>query len=355
MRSRLFDAAGVACVLALLYLERHLAPVPILVIGTVMALTLLLRRAYPVPVAAAVYGLALVQLAVRPAVRMVDVCVLIAMYSVVKYQKKLLWGIVAGGGAAVGVLIAAVTEWRNHTGSFWIVFSVVGAVTATVWVSAYSVRTRRLYIASLEEERDQLARLIAADERAAIARELHDVIAHSLSVMIVQADGAAYVVETSPAEARQALDTIASTGRTALTDMRRVLAVLRGPAVAPEDRRRPRLADLAESGLALRIEGSAGELGAAEELTVFRIVQESMTNTLRHAGPGASLVVQLERSGNDLLITATDDGTASTGGASDGHGLVGMRERVAMHGGTFAAGPLDGGGWQVRAAIPVSG
>ncbi|GAA3305081.1 two-component sensor histidine kinase [Dactylosporangium vinaceum] len=354
MRSRLFDAAGVACVLALLYLERHLAPVPILVIGTAMALCLLLRRAYPVPVAAAVYGLAVVQVAVRPAVRMVDVCVLIAMYSVVKYHRRLLWGIVAGGGAAAGVLIAALVEWRSDTGSFWTVFSVVGAVTATVWASAYSVRTRRLYIASLEEERDQLARLMAADERAAIARELHDVIAHSLSVMIVQADGAAYVVQTSPAEARQALDTIAATGRAALTDMRRVLAVLRGPSAVVEERRRPRLADLAESGLALRIEGSAGELGAAEELTVFRIVQESMTNTLRHAGAGASLLVRLERSDGTLAITATDDGPGSVAGA-EGHGLIGMRERVAMHGGTFAAGPVDGGGWQVRATIPVSG
>jgi signal transduction histidine kinase len=289
VRSRLFDAAGVACVLALLYLESHLAPGPILIIGTGMALALLFRRAHPVPVAAAVYGLALVQLAVRPAVRMVDVCVLIAMYSVVKYHPRLRWGVLAGGGAAAGVLIAAITEQHN-TGNFWTVLAVVGAVTATVWVSAYSVRTRRLYIAALEEERDQLARLIAADERAAIARELHDVIAHSLSVMIVQADGAAYVVESSPAQARQALDTIASTGRSALLDMRRVLAVLRGPAVA--DRRRPRLEDLADSGLALRIEG---------------------------------------------------------------YGLIGMRERVAMHGGTFAAGPVDGGGWRVRAAIPVSG
>jgi signal transduction histidine kinase len=365
VRARLFDAGVTAGVLGLLYLERGLAPPPIAAIGAAVAVALLFRRAHAVPVAAVVYGLALVQLAVRPAVRMFDVAVAIAMYAVVKYEPRPVWGILAGGGAAVGVVLAATAEQHN-TGNFWTVFSVVGAMTAAVWVTAYSVRTRRLYIASLEEraatlerERDHLARLAAADERAAIARELHDVIAHSLSVMIVQADGAAYTLDPAAGEARQALDTIAATGRGALSDMRRVLSVLRGP--AQPDRRRVGLADIAElagaSGLALRVEGEAGALAAAEELTAYRIVQESITNTLRHAGPGASLTVCLERSAAVLTITATDDGAGGRAvpGGTEGHGLVGMRERVAMHGGAFAAGPLPGGGWRVRAEIPVAG
>ncbi|WP_433047391.1 sensor histidine kinase [Dactylosporangium sp. CS-033363] len=362
MRARLFDVGVTACVLGLLYLERDLAK-PFLVgaIGVAMALALLFRRAYPVPVALAVCALGIAQLAVHPAVRMFDVVAVIAMYSVVKYQQRLFWGVLAGAGAAVGVVLAAWAEQRN-TGNFGIVFTVLGAITVAAWVTAYSVRTRRLYVETLEEraatlqrERDHLARLTAADERAVIARELHDVIAHSLSVMIVQADGAAYVVDPAAVEARKALDTIAATGREALLDMRRVLAVLRGP--SDGDRRRVSLGDLSEladaSGLRLRLEGEAGPLGAAEELTAYRIVQESMTNTLRHAGPGAALTVLLERSQDRLVITATDDGTAR-GAFSEGHGLVGMRERVAMHGGTFRAGPVDGGGWRVRAEIPVA-
>ncbi|WP_432991301.1 sensor histidine kinase [Dactylosporangium sp. CA-233914] len=375
MRARLFDAAVVACVLALLYLERGLAPPGVAAIGVVMALALLARRVRPVPVAAAVYTLAIAQLLVRPAVRMFDVCVVIAMYSVVKYQPRALWGILAGAGAAVGVLVAAVAEQHNN-GNFWVVLDVIGAITVSAWVTAYSVRTRRLYVASLEEraatlerERDHLARLAAADERAAIARELHDVIAHSLSVMIVQADGAAYTLDPSATQARQALDTIATTGRDALDDMRRVLAVLRGSSVladsaADSDRRRVGLAelgDLAEragaAGLKVRIEpaGDLAALGAAEELTAYRVVQESVTNALRHAGAGASLTVRLELTGDRLTITATDDGTGGPVAPGAGHGLVGMRERVAMHGGTFAAGPGDGGGWRVRAEIPVTG
>ncbi|MER7281502.1 sensor histidine kinase [Dactylosporangium sp. NPDC000244] len=363
MRARLFDIGVTACVLALLYLERDFARPPALAaILVAMPLTLLFRRAYPVPVALVVCGLAIAQLAVRPAVRMVDVAALIAMYSVVKYQPRLVWGIVAGAGAGIGVLLAATAEHHN-AGNFWTVFAVLGAITVAAWVTAFSVRTRLLYVASLEEraatlqrERDHLARLTAADERAAIARELHDVIAHGLSVMIVQADGAAFTLDPSAAQARQALDTIAATGRDALTDMRRVLAVLRGPGTL--DRRRVGLADVAElaaaSGLTLRVEGEAGPLGAAEELTAYRIVQESMTNTLRHAGAGATLTVRLERCDGRLTITATDDGTGSDASGEPGHGLVGMRERVAMHGGTFAAGPRSGGGWEVRAVIPVT-
>ncbi|WP_433206721.1 sensor histidine kinase [Dactylosporangium sp. CS-047395] len=361
MRARLFDAGVTAGVLGLLYLERGLArPPAIAAIGIAMALALLFRRAYPVPVALVVCALGVAQLAVHPAVRMFDVVAVIAMYSVVKYQQRLFWGVLAGAGAAVGVVLAAWAEQRN-TGNFGIVFTVLGAITVAAWVTAYSVRTRRLYVETLEEraatlqrERDHLAQLTAADERAVIARELHDVIAHSLSVMIVQADGAAYTLDPSAVQARQALDTIAATGRDALIDMRRVLAVLRGPGA---ERRRVGMSDLSDlaatSGLRLRLEGEAGPLGAAEELTAFRIVQESMTNTLRHAGPGASLTVRLERSGELLTITATDDGTGA-GVVSEGHGLVGMRERVAMHGGKFAAGPVDGGGWRVRAEIPVA-
>ncbi|MEV6932808.1 histidine kinase dimerization/phosphoacceptor domain-containing protein, partial [Dactylosporangium sp. NPDC051485] len=239
MAERLFDAGVVAGVLVLLYLERTLAPAPVLAAGALMAVALLWRRRHSLPVLAVVYALALTHLAMRGAVRMFDVAVLVAMYSVVKYRPRPLWGVLAGAGAGAGVLLAAASEQRN-SGNFWTVLWVTGAVTVAVWFTAYGVRTRRLYIASLEEraatlerERDHLTRLAAADERAAIARELHDVIAHSLSVMIVQADGAGYTLDPSAEEARRALTTIATTGREALTDMRRVLTVLRTGTAEP--------------------------------------------------------------------------------------------------------------------------
>jgi signal transduction histidine kinase len=320
-----------------------------------------------VPVLAAVYALALGHLVVRGTVRMFDVAVLVAMYSAVKYAPHPRWGYLAGAGGAAGVAVAAATEQRNNDNG-WTVFAVVGAVTVAVWVTAYGVRTRRLYIASLEEraatlerERDHLARLAAADERAAIAREIHDVIAHSLSVMIVQADGAGYTLDPSAKQAHAALTTIADTGREALTDMRRVLSVLRGP---DGGRRRDGLAELdgvvdraGAAGLRVTLEttGATGGLTAAEDLTAYRIVQESVTNAIRHAGPGATLALRLDRAADCLTITATNsggrDGPTAHGA---GHGLVGMRERAAMHGGSFTAGRLDDGGWRVTATIPLA-
>jgi len=387
-----FDAGVAAGLVLLLYLERTLAPVPVLAAGLLMAVALLWRRRHPVPVLAAVYALALGHLALRPSVRMFDVAVLVAMYSVVKYETRPRWGYLAGAGAAAGVLLAALTEQRNNDNG-WTVLAVVGAVTVAVWFTAYGVRTRRLYIASLEDraatlerERDHVSRLAAADERAAIARELHDVIAHSLSVMIVQADGASYTLDPSATEARAALGTIATTGREALTDMRRVLSVLRGPAsppsasavtplVGPEDeRRRHGLAELetvfgraSAAGLRVTLDtaGSSRPLTPAEDLTAYRIVQESVTNAIRHAGRGAALTIRLEHSADGLTITATDDGGAAASGPAPlardrapvagrcaGHGLVGMRERAAVHGGTFTAGPDGNGGWRVVATIP---
>jgi signal transduction histidine kinase len=378
VRERLFDAGVVAGVGGLLYLERDLAPPVVLAFGVTMALALLWRRRHPVPVAAVVYGLAVGHLAVRDTVRMFDVAVLVALYAVVKYAPHPRWGVLAGAAAAVGVLVAAWTE-QLHTGNFWTVAFVVGAVTTATWFSAYGVRTRRLYIASLEEraatlqrERDHLSRLAAADERAAIARELHDVVAHSLSVMIVQADGASYTLDPAAAEARRALATIADTGREALLDMRRVVAVLRGSGEPPEatvseERRRPGLSELATlteragaAGLAVTVEtaGAPCHLSAAADLTALRIVQESVTNAIRHAGPSATVTVHLDWTTPDhLAITVTDDGGGrhpSPVPAPAGHGLIGMRERTAAHGGSLVAGPA-GGGWRVVATLPLAG
>ncbi len=367
IRTWLFDGGVAGSVLYVTLMERGQEPA-VVAIGLVMAAAMLGRRQYPVTVACVVYTAAPLHLLFDDAMRLYDMAVLISMFAVVKYRAELVWGVLAGVGAGIGVVIGAAVEARR-TDNFGTIAWIVGALTVAVWFSAYGVRTRRLYVASLEEkaatlerERDHLARLAAADERAAIARELHDVVAHSLSVMIVQADGAGYTLDPSASRARQALDTIAATGRDALEDMRRVVSVLRGttPGADAVSRRRAGLAELdrlvERAGLRVDLDtvGTPTGLSVAEELTAYRIVQESLTNTLRHAGPDAKVTLRLEYAPGEVTIEATDDGagrpTATT--SPGGHGLVGMRERVALHGGTVKAGPRFDGGWTVTATIP---
>ncbi|MFF5229083.1 histidine kinase [Dactylosporangium sp. NPDC000521] len=368
VRTWLFDGGLAGSVLYVTVMERGLEP-PVVAIGLVMAAAMLARRRFPLIVACLVYTAAPLHLMFDDAMRLYDMAVLMSMFAVVKYRPQLFWGILAGVGAGIGVVLGAAVEARR-TDNFGTITWIIGTLTVAVWFSAYGVRTRLLYVASLEEraatlerERDHLARLAAADERAAIARELHDVVAHSLSVMIVQADGAGYTLDPSASRARHALDTIAATGRDALEDMRRVVSVLRGatPGAGEVSRRRVGLAELdrlvERAGLRVDLEtvGTPVGLSVAEELTAYRIVQESLTNTLRHAGPDAKVTLRLEYAPDHIEIEATDDGGGrlpAVAKSSGGHGLIGMRERVALHGGTVSAGPRFDGGWTVTATIP---
>jgi signal transduction histidine kinase len=380
IRPWLFDGGVAGLVAALVLVERSL-PWPIKACGLLMALFLIWRRHIPVTVLTVVYVLAPVHLLMNSYVRLFDVAVLIAMYSVVLYRPQARWGVIAGAGGAAGVLLAAIVE-EHRSGNFWVVFWVVGAVTVTTWVTAHGVRTRRLYVETLEEraatlerERDHLALLAVAEERAAIAREIHDVVAHSLSVMIVQADAAGYTLDGPQEPARQALDTIASTGREALDDMSRVVRLLRGtPPRSPDgdsadgvggegERRAIGLKEVdglvARSGLRVTREtvGTPGRLSAAQEVTAYRIIQESLTNALRHAGPEAAVEVRLVFAAQSLRVEVTDDGgehrrVVPAVAARPGHGLAGMRERVTVHGGDLVAGPRADGGWRVEATIP---
>nr|WP_169745071.1 sensor histidine kinase [Cryptosporangium arvum] len=237
---------------------------------------------------------------------------------------------------------------------------------AAVWLLAYVLRANRERgavlaerAATAERERDHLARLAAADERASIARELHDVVADSLAVMIAQADGASYAIEKDAGRAREAMRTVAGTGRDALEDMRRIVAVLRGTG-EPDPSRRPagvaELAALVErsraAGLDVRLSvGAVGAVSPAVQLTVYRVVREALTNVLRHAGPSPHVDVDLTRAAGRLIVEVTDDGTDDgVGEEPGGNGLIGMRERVAVHGGEFAAGPRTGGGCRCRTA-----
>ena len=199
-------------------------------------------------------------------------------------------------------------------------------------------------------------------ERGRIARELHDVVAHNVSMIVVQAGAAARVLDGDQPDVRNALEVIASTGRETVDEMRALLGVVRsddGPAALKPQ---PGLADLEqlvsgvrEAGLpvTLRIEGSPRPLPPALDLSAFRIVQEALTNTLKHAGPAqAQVTIRYE----DGLVTLeiTDTGHGPQGARGTGHGLVGMRERAAMFGGQLEAGQADGGGFTVRARLPLT-
>jgi signal transduction histidine kinase len=231
------------------------------------------------------------------------------------------------------------------------------------------MRYRRGYYAALEDraarleaERDAQAEIAAAAERARIARELHDVIAHHVSVMVVQADGAGYALRSDLATAETALKAISCTGRQALTEMRRLLGVLRTTGDQAQLAPMPGLSELRElldqarsAGLAVTytLSGSPRELPEGAELAAYRVVQESLTNTRKHAGLAASAAVTLRYEPDGLTVEVTDDGMADPAdGEPAGHGLAGMRERIEMYGGTVLAGPLPGGGFRVLARLP---
>lgn len=262
---------------------------------------------------------------------------------------------------AIGVDLSAAT------------FATLGFVG--VWGIGRAVRGRRLYTSELEDRAERLerareaeVRAALAEERARIARELHDVVAHHVSVMTVQAAGARRTLRRDPDRSVEAMEQIESTGRIALAEMRRIVGVLRGPESVKVDRSearapQPGLADLTElvgklhdAGLPvdIRVDGMPVRLPVGVDLTAFRVVQEALTNTLKHAGP-THAVVTLRYAPTELVVQVDDEGhglAAALDGHRPGHGLLGMRERVALYGGTLHVGPRHGGGFEVRARIP---
>jgi signal transduction histidine kinase len=248
----------------------------------------------------------------------------------------------------------------------------------TAWVLGDNLQNRRHYLASVEEraarlERDQqdLARRAREDERSRIARELHDVVAHNVSVMVVQAGAARRVLDRNPEQATESLEAIEATGRLALDELRRLLGVLR-PDDAASDARSPQpsishvdalVRQMRDAGLdvTLEIEGDPRSLPPALDLSAYRIVQEALTNTLKHAGPTPKACVHVRYADDAVDVEVTDDGRGLAQelemgtAANGGHGLVGMRERVALFGGTLHAGARSGGGYRVRAHIPLTG
>jgi signal transduction histidine kinase len=273
------------------------------------------------------------------------------------------------GLALVVVGVAVITLLQAQAESFepfefvypLVYFGAAGALGALVRQRAGRLSAVEHRAAALESELQREAELAAAEERARIARELHDVVAHGLSLMVVQAEAAEEILARNPGAAVQPLRRVQDTGRQSLAEMRRLLGVLRTadsgpPSTAPQPSLR-RLPDLvreaAEVGLPVDVDvvGEPSELPPGLELAAYRIVQEALTNTRRHAR-ATRACVRLSYEPDALRVAITDDGTV-TEGTRAGHGLIGMRERAALYDGTLDAGPGPGGGFRVVAVLPL--
>lgn len=246
-------------------------------------------------------------------------------------------------------------------------FAYAALVVGIAWGVGRVVAGRHLQVGHLAQEADRLrqeqdleARRAVGEERARIARELHDVVAHSVSVMVVQAGAADGAVRNHPEAAERALREVQRTGRQALVELRRMLDLLRDEASPDELAPQPGLLDVVglvtsarEAGLDVTLQtGELAEVPPALALTAYRIVQESLTNALRYAGP-APVEVQLARSGDVLRVAVRDAGRGAAATTGTGHGLIGMRERVALFGGTLDIETSPGQGFAVTARLPV--
>jgi len=340
-----------------------------------LTVPVIFRRSHPVGAFAAAVAVGGMQVLVNARITPADLAIVVLLYTLAAYTTRRISVL----GLAVCLIgsFGAIGRWqppRLSQPSWLLVGSIMFAGPALIaWVLGDSMRYRRAYYANLEEraarlerDRDAQAQMAAAAERARIARELHDVVAHNVSVMVVQADGAAYALGSDPGRAREALAAISATGRQALAEMRTLLGVLRrnddnGQAALAPMPGLGQLHDLLEqtraAGLPVScvVEGSPLPLPGGAALAAYRIVQESLTNTRKHAGPGAAARVRLRYTAEALELTVSDDGLGAAATADGaGHGLTGMAERAAMYGGSVLAGPGPLGGFQVIARLPIA-
>jgi signal transduction histidine kinase len=345
-------------------------PLPMLfALVALMCVPLIWRRRWPRSVFALLSIVAFVQWLAGINIAAADFTLMVAMYTIAA-QCAFRWAlaalVVAEGGMVMAVYRLTQQPSPQDT---WKSAIPVSIAIGAVWLGGLYISTRRKYTLSLEErarrlerERDAQAEVAAAAERARIARELHDVIAHSISVMVIQADGAAYTVDADAARAKRAMEAIGATGRQALAEMRRMLGVLResdGQATLAPQPGVEQLTDLVQqirtAGLPvdLRVDGDPLSLPTGQELAIYRIVQEALTNVMKHAGPAATAHVALHYGDRAIEVRIRDDGRGATFSDGRGHGLVGMRERAAVYGGQVSAEPVPGGGFEVIARLPV--
>ncbi|GAA3124531.1 sensor histidine kinase [Streptomyces rameus] len=336
-----------------------------------LVLPLLWRRRRPAAAFGVIAAVFVAQWSLGAALR-ADVALFVALYSLALHGRlrQLPWACAVTAGAMALVAVrasAAVSVWDA-------LFFLLSTATAALALGLM-VRIRRAQLAGLRDraarleiERDQRSRLATATERTRVAREMHDIVGHNLSVIITLADAGTYATDIAPERGKEALRLIGDTGRQALGELRRVLGVLRetadgspgGPDLSPQ----PGIADIDALCAKVRAAGlevvyrTSGEVDALDngvQLTVYRIVQEALTNTLKHAETDARVHLAVVETDGRLTIRVQDTGPAvARGPHEEGHGLVGMRERAALYGGTVSAGPAAGGGWSVEAVLDLT-
>ncbi|WP_436801319.1 sensor histidine kinase [Streptomyces griseorubiginosus] len=337
-----------------------------------LVLPLLWRRRRPTTAFAVIMAVFLLQWSLGAVLR-ADIALFVALYSLALHGRlpQLPWAGAVMAGAMVLVALrvsAAVSVWDA-------LFFLLSTATAALALGLV-IRFRRAQLAGLREraarleiERDQRSRLATATERARVAREMHDIVGHNLAVIISLAGAGAYATDAHPERAKEALNLIGDTGRQALGELRRVLGVLREaadkPSSAPQLSPQPGIADIdmlcagvraAGPEVVYRTVGDMDTLDQGVQLTAYRIVQEALTNTLKHAGADTRVNLAIVVADNRLGIRVQDTGPPGPVEPPDeeGHGLVGMRERAALYGGTVSAGPSANGGWTVDVTLDLT-
>jgi signal transduction histidine kinase len=347
----------------------HAAHLPLaagVLVAVLTAVALPLRRVWPGPV------FAWTVLAAGAAAQWPDrgalfpVALGISLYTVAALTRRAV--AVAAAVLVASVLLLVVAQ--DGTPDWGLAISDAAGYAAAVLIIGLYAGTRRAYLAALRDrarrleiERDQSSALAAAEERARIAREMHDSVAHHLTVIVALSDGALRAVSRAPAEAADAIRDVSGTARQALAETRRLLGVLRADSGPEPTQPLPGLADLDDllghvraAGLPVRYErtGGGAELPSGIQLAVFRLVQEALTNTMKHAGPGASAAVRLQFTPGEVHVEVEDDGAIrSVEPAAGGGGLIGMRERISAFGGELDFGPRHPRGWRVTARLDL--
>jgi signal transduction histidine kinase len=369
-----FDLGLAAVLLALALVETFWTGVPgfsgggpsepaLVATSLAASIALAWRRLHPATVLAAVLAAFAVQTAALGATwdaLSPIVWLFIAVYSVAAYSPVR----VAVGGLLATLAVVSIADSEDVAD-----ISFIALIFGAVWVAGLGVRRQRDLVGRLADhaallEREQEARALAAaaEERAMIARELHDVVAHSVSTMVVQAEAGEALLDRDPERAREAFDSIRGSGRQALVELRRMLGLLRSGdpelALVPQ----PSLQHLdllveqvRSAGLPVdvEVEGRPRPLAAGVDLSAYRIVQEALTNTLKHSASEHARVT-VRYADHDVEVEVVDDGRGSLNGAGTGHGLAGMRERALLYGGEIEAGPRAEGGFRVRARLPLA-
>lgn len=341
------------------------------VIFVLVGLTLVLRRWVPIATLFVIVVAVLIQReiflpqSVDQAPIESFLALLVAFYSAAAYaelRQAAICGALAGAAiVATDLPYLIAGNPRQDTVPSWIFMT-------TLWLAGWAFRRGRTQAvrledraARLEREREERARVAVAEERARISRELHDMVAHSVIVIVVQAQAAQRLIDGEQREARRALGSIETTGRQALVELRRLLGVLRRTDAELSLTPQPGLGSLdaliaqfRDSGLPVEliVEGESRPLPPGVDLSAYRIVQEALTNTLKHAGPARADVL-VRYSNDEVELEITDDGAGNEKGGGSGQGLIGMRERVTLYSGVLESGQRDGGGYLVRARLPL--